>query len=180
MIVNDGTQIARKTHAMLCRQVNAQYGRIRDNAHVCARLKQRADGSLSWGMDTVLGMARAAAAEGDLPTMLVVGRYRFGDVYRMPAIRSDGYHFVDIEDLDESVVRRIEPDVVLSALIGSGFDAAEIAEILEVADFDGRYRVLSSEVGDCNVVTQEIARLAPHVDFAIVDLTAALRERQPA
>jgi len=89
-------------------------------------------------------------------------------------VRSDGYHFVDIADLSFETVRKITPDVVLSALIGNGFDATEIAQVLEQAGFSGRYRVLSDPVESSGLIVQEVTRLAPSVDFEILELTPEL------
>lgn len=122
----------------------------------------------------MLGMTSAAAKPSELPSMLIVGRYRFGDVYKLPAVRSDGYHFVDIADLSVETVRKITPDVVLSALIGNGFDATEIAQVLEAAGFPGRYRVISDPVESSGLIVQEVTRLAPSVDFEILELAPEL------
>jgi len=60
-------------------------------------------------------------------------------------VRSDGYHFVDIADLSFETVRKITPDVVLSDPVESS-----------------------------GLIVQEVTRLAPSVDFEILELTPEL------
>lgn len=98
---------------------------------------------------------------GDMKTWVREGR-------DLPVI--DGYHFIDIAQLTPAFMRKLAPDIVLSALVGSNFDAVEIARKLEQMDFAGFYRVITQNVPDLDLVIAEVRNIAPLLDVDVIDL----------
>ncbi len=108
---------------------------------------------------------QAAAPE---PVMLVIG-----DVGRWNAEGRDtptleNCHFASVDDLDSALLDRLRPDFVISALIGAGVDAIEIAERLTGLSYGGAYRaIVGQSIPNTGVIRSEIKAVAPDLDFDI-------------
>ncbi|WP_368183588.1 hypothetical protein [Aestuariibius sp. HNIBRBA575] len=102
--------------------------------------------------------------------MLVVGNLsswrRNGRV--LPEL--DGFHFTGFNDLGESLLKDVQPDVIISALMGEDFDAIELAIALSQLGFSGRYRALVRNLPNPRVVKREVRNAAPDIDFDILEL----------
>lgn len=104
----------------------------------------------------------------DRPRILIVGDVtgwqREGRLPRMAA----GLHFADLSDLTPGFLRRLAPQLVISALIATEFDALDVVAHLVAADFVGRYRCVADGMPDFALIRQEIALIAPDLDFGIL------------
>ncbi len=89
---------------------------------------------------------------------------------RLPAI--DGCHFADPSELGEDLLRRIQPDYVISALIGERVDALDIAVRLSGLSFSGAYRTLVDDLPNVAAVRSEVRLAAPGLDFDILMLAS--------
>lgn len=108
------------------------------------------------------------------PVMLVVGDLRGWRRAgrRLPLL--SGFHFAGYGDVTAAALERIRPDVILSALFGSDFDALELARRLSELGFAGRYRALAMALPDPAVIRAEVWAVAPGLDFDLflIDGTA--------
>lgn len=74
-------------------------------------------------------------------------------------------HFVSYEEMSRRVLETVSPDIVLAPLLGQGFDALDLAVMLESFQFQGRFRALCPELPNPTLVMTEIQLLCPTVDF---------------
>lgn len=74
-------------------------------------------------------------------------------------------HYVSYEELSRRVLETVSPDIVLAPLQGQGFDALDIAVLLESFQFKGRFRALCPTLPNPKLVMAEIKLLCPNVDF---------------
>jgi hypothetical protein len=102
--------------------------------------------------------------------MLVVGNLKAGRAQgrKPPAVA--GFHFVDLSELGPDLLARIRPDVVLSPLLGDGFDVFDVAQRLQASSFTGRYRAVAVSLPSPGMVLSEVRNHAPSVDFDIISL----------
>ncbi|MFQ6552230.1 hypothetical protein AAD018_007790 [Aestuariibius insulae] len=116
----------------------------------------------------------------DPPVMLVIGdmnRWR-RDGRRLP--EASGIHFVGFQALDEACLEEKQPDIVLSGLLGPGFDVIDVATKLEMFEFTGRYRALCDDVPSVDIIVTEVRQQVPGIDFDILVLNDDLRVREQA
>lgn len=106
---------------------------------------------------------------------LIIGDTRRWVAEGRLALPLDGFHFVEFRDLTHNVMEEIQPDTVLSPLLCGTCDAIEVAERLQVLQFKGRYRVVDL-VPFPDLICQEVDAHAPGLDFAILSITADLRD----
>lgn len=103
--------------------------------------------------------------------MLVIGQK---SEWADPGIAAEvaDYHYVDLSDLDHVLMARIEPDTVVSSLFGRGFDAIDIAKQLHQLGFTGRYRALTGNLPNPDMIRREVAQVAPGLDFDVLNFLA--------
>lgn len=106
---------------------------------------------------------------GNLASWRKAGR----EIPRLP-----GFHFTAFDDVTAELLRVTAPDLVLSALMGDGYDAIELARCLALLDFAGRYRALTSGLPNPRVVLAEVHQVAPGIDFDLFDLDGNLLLRR--
>lgn len=104
------------------------------------------------------------------PSMLVVGNIHAwaGSDQSLPSI--PGIVFVDYRDLGPHISADRQPDIILSAVVGHGFDAVELATILQTCGFRGRYRGVATSLPRPELIRGEVRTRAPDVDFDILEL----------
>lgn len=78
------------------------------------------------------------------------------------------FTFVDIDDLNADIVNEHEPDIILSPLVGDDFDAVDVAVRLIELGFRGRYRAISDNLPDADLIRAEIRAFAPQLDFDLL------------
>jgi len=100
--------------------------------------------------------------------ILVIGHPRPGDAGRYPALLQRGYRFACFGELDMHLLHAARPDMVVSALIGEGFDAIDVARRLAQLGYRGPYRALSHPLPRPGLVRSEVRAAAPELDFDLV------------
>ncbi|MEL6609417.1 MAG: hypothetical protein AAFO58_04180 [Pseudomonadota bacterium] len=70
-------------------------------------------------------------------------------------------------DISPHLLSEVQPDTVVSPLCGPGFDAADLASLLQEAGFRGRYRAVTRAIPKPWVVLREVRSLAPELNFDI-------------
>lgn len=78
------------------------------------------------------------------------------------------FHFHAFDEVCAELLDRLRPNIVLSALMGAGFDAIELAARLDQLGFSGRYRALAHDLPDAALVCREVRAAAPRIDFDLV------------
>ena len=94
---------------------------------------------------------------------------------QVPSI--EGYMFVDASNLCASLLYDLSPMIVVSALVGTDFDAVEIARKLGQLGFAGAYRVVTHDLPDVALVTAELRNAVPNLDVDVIDLSNIFPDR---
>ena len=76
--------------------------------------------------------------------------------------------FASIEEVTPTLVGRLCPTVVISPALSHRFDCIDLAQILHRIGFKGRYRAVSTELPNPDMVEREIGHLCPGLDFAVL------------
>lgn len=84
----------------------------------------------------------------------------------MPSI--SGVHFIGIADLTARKLCETGAAIVLSPLVGDDFDVVDVAHRLLSLGFRGRYRAISEELPDAELIREEIRCFAPELDFDLL------------
>ncbi|MEO1238669.1 MAG: hypothetical protein AAFW64_03220 [Pseudomonadota bacterium] len=71
-------------------------------------------------------------------------------------------------DLSFELLDSVKPRIVLSPLLAREFDCIDLAQLLFALGFDGKYRVLSSDIPNPQIVKAEIRTQCPGLDFEIL------------
>jgi hypothetical protein len=95
--------------------------------------------------------------------MLVVGPV--ADAARLPRI--PGFHFRPFPAVRRQLLIELKPEVVLSALIARDFDAIELARLLMLEGFAGRYRAVTTALPNIKCVVAEVRAAVPGIDFDV-------------
>ncbi len=95
--------------------------------------------------------------------MLVVGQV--GDPAALPRI--PGFHFRPFPSVTRQLLSDLRPEVVLSALIARDFDAIELARVLQIEGFAGRYRAVTPALPNIRGVVAEVRAAVPGIDFDV-------------
>lgn len=103
-------------------------------------------------------------------TMLVIGPVSQWQRAQRELPLLEGIDFVEFSELSAEYLERTNPDFVLSALVGDGFDALDIARRLQELGFRGRYRAVAQRLASPEVVWAEVAAVAPEIDFDVFEI----------
>jgi hypothetical protein len=76
--------------------------------------------------------------------------------------------YVSIEEVTSALLNRLSPTVVISPALSHRFDCIDLAQILHRMGFTGRYRAVSTELPNPDMVEREIGHLCPGLDFAVL------------
>jgi len=108
--------------------------------------------------------------------ILIVGEMEYwaASGRQMPRVAS--LEFCEFSAIDDKLLRDVAPDVVLSPLLSHGFDALDLAMLLEAYRYQGRYRVLAPPLPNPSLIIDEVRLLCPGLDF---DLQYMPTERLP-
>lgn len=71
------------------------------------------------------------------------------------------------EKVDWTLIARHEPELILSPLFMGKIDALDIALMLARVEYGGKYRVVASALPRPDVISADILREAPALDFGI-------------
>lgn len=78
--------------------------------------------------------------------------------------------FAGIGALQMVVLQQIAPSMIISPLVGDGFDALEIAKFLSDAHYRGHYRIISPKLPRSSVVLSELSLATPHLKIKLLEL----------
>ncbi|WP_341213190.1 hypothetical protein [uncultured Limimaricola sp.] len=108
---------------------------------------------------------------GHRQVMLIVGQFapsesraKAAEAEALQNVRYCGFHRVTAELLE-----RVQPSVIISSLMGPQFDAVDLALRLSMLGYGGPYRVLGTSVSDARMVRDEIRKVAPWLDFDLIE-----------
>ena len=104
-------------------------------------------------------------------SMLVVGPVAAWRKMQKTLPHIEGIDFVDFNGLTAELLERTKPDFVLSALVGAGFDALDVARLLAELGYRGRYRAVADRLPCPSVVRAEVGAIAPDLDFDVFTLS---------
>lgn len=76
--------------------------------------------------------------------------------------------FVSLEEITDVTLSRLCPTVILSPVLANSFDCIDLAQRLFSLGFTGRYRAVSDELPNPEMVEREIQHLCPGLDFGIL------------
>ncbi|GKY87659.1 hypothetical protein [Sinisalibacter aestuarii] len=74
----------------------------------------------------------------------------------------------DFADVSAAALERWAPDIVISPLVGEGFDCLDLANLLTEAGFAGRYLGAAGSLPKPAVVRREVRACYPDLDFDIL------------
>ncbi len=84
-------------------------------------------------------------------------------------LQADGrVAFSSLEEVSEESLARLCPTVILSPVLARNFDCIDLAQKLFSLGFTGRYRAVTDQLPDPEMVEREIRHLCPGLDFAIL------------
>lgn len=69
--------------------------------------------------------------------------------------------FADFLDVTDELVEALNPEVVVSSVLGRNFDCVDLAEKLDEIGFRGRYRLIGHGIPQPELVLREIRSLFP-------------------
>ena len=76
--------------------------------------------------------------------------------------------FRDFRDVTEELLDSLRPDVVLSPLLCRHFDCLDLAQLLHLAGFKGRLRVMITDLPRPQIVLDEARALCPGLDIEYI------------
>lgn len=100
--------------------------------------------------------------------MLAVGDgFPTGETREQAACASTA--FANYADVTHELIEALRPQVVVSCMLGRGFDCVDLAERLSAIGFRGTYRLIGSGMPEPELVVRELRSLFPtlRVDLAI-------------
>lgn len=84
---------------------------------------------------------------------------------------------VEFKNVCGDLLSSLQPDMVLSPVLCSGFDCVDLAHLLQRHGFSGRYRAVMPDTLNPCVVRDEVQASCPKIDFDIVSFAKQSRER---
>lgn len=87
----------------------------------------------------------------------------------------EGFQFTGIDSIRASYVREVDPDMILSTLVGRDHDAIDLARKLAFMEYQGSYRVLVNDIPNADLILDEVRNVAPELDFDVIDLAEILQ-----
>lgn len=115
------------------------------------------------------GRETTVPADGDLTDMRVV---TVGEALSDAAQLDAGAtpEVIAPDDITAESLARLRPDVVLTPLVGAGFDCLDVAVALCKAGYRARLRAVVRFVPNPGLVRREIAASCPGLDFDLIML----------
>lgn len=100
-----------------------------------------------------------------MPRVITIGTFPSGTV----ANHGGGHAgMIDPEAITAGTLAILRPDVVLTPLVGAGFDCLDVALALCEAGYAGQLRAVVSFVPNPALVRREIAGACPGLDFDLI------------
>lgn len=82
--------------------------------------------------------------------------------------------FAEFHEVTAELLETLSPALVLSPLLSRRFDCVDLAELLHVLGYRGKYRVIGNDLPNPDLITAEVMSLVPGLDFAVTRLTDAV------
>lgn len=79
--------------------------------------------------------------------------------------------YVELDEISDDLLTQFAPEVVLSPLVGKGFDAIDVAVRLTSCGYKGRLRATSPDLPNPKIVAKEIRSICPGIDFDLLILS---------
>jgi hypothetical protein len=116
----------------------------------------------------------SAPMDGELTAMRVV---TVGEALpdALPLDAGDPPNVISPDDISAETLAALRPDVVLTPLVGAGFDCLDVAVALCAAGYRARLRAVVRYVPNPGLVRREIAASCPGLDFDLIVLGPAGR-----
>ena len=106
----------------------------------------------------------------DRPHMLIVGNILQWGLQGRILPANENCWFIDFDALSAGTITRLKPQIILSPLVGDGFDAIGVVRKLSQLFYTGPYRAISGDLPNPVAVSQEVSASAPSVNFDLVIL----------
>ena len=100
--------------------------------------------------------------------VLVVGEADDIDSLHLGAGRT--FASAEINEVGAELLETLQPDVVLSPLMGRNFDCVDLAQILTAVGYRGAYRVVTAPLPAPEMVRRELRKLCPGIEIELVML----------
>ena len=84
-------------------------------------------------------------------------------------------HFCSFDQLDPAFIELFAPPLVLTPLVSTNFDCADVAIRLHETSFTGSVRAIGRDVPRPDMIEREVRALCPALDFAIVGIDDLVR-----
>lgn len=91
--------------------------------------------------------------------------------------RLDDVHFSDLGSLIPELLNEIDPGLVLSPLFGDTFDVIDVAHRLSELGYKGRYRAISENMPNTDMIRREVCAQSEGLDFDLRSLPPNRCER---
>lgn len=85
--------------------------------------------------------------------------------------------FCEFNELDQDLLLRLKPDIILSSLASAEFDILDLVKLLDGLDYLGRVRVLTTPLPDKELVRSEVIFEHPAIDFDLIEIPHKLHLR---
>ncbi len=144
-----------------CRLLGNTYFIAPQNVKAKIMTQYSMDGGFSSLQELIPNHAKSTLVVGDMARWKAQGR-------NLPNL--EGLRFIDLSALDQNVLAKQKPDIILSPLISEDFDAVDVAGVLASLNYDGPYRAVTDIIPDPELVRKEVRNYAPHLDFDLVVL----------
>ncbi|EBA10955.1 hypothetical protein [Roseobacter sp. CCS2] len=108
-----------------------------------------------------------ADADFDEKTLVIGNLARWNAEGRQTA-SSAHIQFSELRALTKTTLDDLSPSVILSPLMGDDFDVLDVAMRLVTFGYDGRYRAITENLPDAEMIRKEVRAHAPDLDFDIL------------
>lgn len=120
-----------------------------------------------------LAMGTPANLNGDLKTVRVALYLQLSDcqhavVARNAATEDLLIQSVDFAALNETLLDKFRPEVIVAPLFSEGFDIVDVAEALSFAGFFGELWAVGPDLPNPGLIEREIREFAGHIQFRII------------
>lgn len=122
-----------------------------------------------------MNMELVAANTAELVTSILIVGARRTCPDSGAAPRVEGFHFCCYDELTVATLMASRPAIVISPLVGDGFDAIDVAQRLAAIGFSGGYRAVAEPLPRKDVVLAEVRLAAPGLDVDLLPVSALTR-----
>lgn len=79
-----------------------------------------------------------------------------------------GVFFIEFSDLSREILQSIQPSVVVSPAISTGFDCLDLASFLERCRYQGAFRIMAHDLPRPDIIKGELRQNFPSLNFDIL------------